>query len=160
MTDDPETPDAFPPDFAALVRQAAEDDRRDAALLTENKTILLDHLATTPIAKVHVEFDGEGDSGQIEYTQAWTADGTVAALPPDLVSLRLRDGLDGQKRTQEQTLEQAIETLVYDALAQTHGGWENNEGGFGAFVFDVGARTLRLTMNARVTETLVSRHGF
>ena len=58
------------------------------------------------------------------------------------------------------TLEQAIETLVYDALAQTHGGWENNEGGFGAFVFDVAARTLRLTMNARVTETLVSRHGF
>lgn len=160
MTDNPETPDGSTPDFAALVRQAAEDDRRDAALLIANKTVLLDHLAHTPIARVQVEFDGEGDSGQIESIQAWTSDGTAADLPPDIISLRLRDGPDGQERMQAQTVAEAIETLVYDALAQTHGGWENNDGGFGSLVFDVAARTLSLTMNERITETLVSRHGF
>ena len=52
----------------------------------------------------------------------------------------------------------AIERLAYDLLEETHGGWENNEGAYGEFVFDVAERTIRLEYNERVMETEYSEH--
>jgi hypothetical protein len=39
--------------------------------------------------------------------------------------------------TAQQTIQGAVETLCYDYLDETHGGWGNNDGGFGGFRLDV-----------------------
>ena len=60
--------------------------------------------------------------------------------------------------THSLTMHDAIERLAYDLLEETHGGWENNEGAYGEFVFDVAGRTIRLEYNERVMETEYSEH--
>lgn len=46
----------------------------------------------------------------------------------------------GDPRTTNVSLHDAIETICYDYLSQTHGGWENNDGAYGIFRFDVQQR--------------------
>ena len=41
------------------------------------------------------------------------------------------------------TVATAVESLTYDALERTHGGWENNDG-FGAIIFDVADYSITL----------------
>ena len=37
-------------------------------------------------------------------------------------------------------------------LEQTHGGWENNDGAYGEFTFDVAERTIKLDFNERISD--------
>jgi hypothetical protein len=39
-------------------------------------------------------------------------------------------------------------------------GWENNDGAFGTFVFDVADRTITLEHNERYTEVNITSHEF
>ena len=57
-------------------------------------------------------------------------------------------------------VEAAIEQLAYDFLSETHGGWENNDGAYGEFSFDVAARTITLDYNERYTATEFYSHEF
>ena len=50
--------------------------------------------------------------------------------------------------------------LAYDFLEEVHDGWENEDGAYGEFVFDVGERTIRLEYNERVMTTSYSEHEF
>ncbi len=54
----------------------------------------------------------------------------------------------------------AIEKLAYDFLEEVHDGWENEDGAYGEFVFDVAERTIRLEYNERVMTTSYSEHEF
>ena len=54
----------------------------------------------------------------------------------------------------------AIEALVYDALEETHPGWEDNEGSCGHFTFDVAAREISLSYNERYVESYHHDHVF
>jgi len=54
----------------------------------------------------------------------------------------------------------AIEQLAYDFLEQTHSGWEDNDGAYGDFTFDVAARTITLDYNERYTASDHSQHVF
>jgi hypothetical protein len=123
-----------------------------------NKAILFAALAEAGIVKVSVEFDGAGDSGQIEDILSWNADGDSVPLPSGR-KLQLTSLTPGNP-PDETTLQDAIETLVYDYLEETHYGWENNDGAFGTFVFDVPARTVRLEHNERYTEVNTTSHEF
>ena len=58
------------------------------------------------------------------------------------------------------TISETIEHLVYDALSETHGGWENNEGAYGEFVFDVASGEIQLDYNERITSTEFYSHTF
>ncbi|MGH6740433.1 MAG: DUF6878 family protein, partial [Bradyrhizobium sp.] len=53
-----------------------------------------------------------------------------------------------------------IERLVYDLLTDTHCGWENNDGAYGDFIFDVAERTITLDYNERYTESNYTQHIF
>ena len=57
-------------------------------------------------------------------------------------------------------MEEAIEILVYDVLSQKHGGWENNDGAYGEYTFDVAERTITLDYNERHMESDHSMHMF
>jgi hypothetical protein len=55
---------------------------------------------------------------------------------------------------------EAIEQLCYDFLEQEHGGWENNDGAFGEFTFNVAERTVELEFNGRFSDFTTSSHTF
>ena len=132
---------------------------RAAALMPANKAALFALLAPAGITRIDVTFDGYGDSGQIEGVQAYAGD-TPAALPEARLTLRSAGFNDDEIHEQEMTVSEAVEALAYGALSQTHGGWENNDGAYGEFVFDVAAGTIRLDYNERYTGVDSHSHDF
>lgn len=57
-------------------------------------------------------------------------------------------------------LREIIEDVCYAALSETHGGWENNDGAYGDFTFDVPHRTITLEFNERYTATDYYEHSW
>jgi hypothetical protein len=124
-----------------------------------NKAALFDALAAAGITSVLVHFDGSGDSGQIENIDA-TAGDQPAEIPNGNIEIaQVRWGDANIERTSS-SVRDAIESLAYDFLEQTHGGWENNEGAYGEFTFDVAQRTITLDYNERVETCEYSQHMF
>jgi hypothetical protein len=124
-----------------------------------NKAVLFDALAPTGITSIHVEFDGEGDSGQINGVSACAGD-QQAQLPATQLTLHQLLWGQTQLTPSEFTLEAAIEALCYDYLEQEHGGWENNDGGHGEFIIDVAKREIDLEFYARYTDCHKYSHSF
>ena len=124
-----------------------------------NKAVVFDALAAACLTRVTVEFDGEGDSGQINGMTAHAGE-APAELPSTSLTLHQASHKGGDLTTTEETLRDAIETLCYDYLTQCHGGWENNDGAYGTFEFDVQNRTVHLDIDERFTDTTNSTHDF
>jgi len=126
--------------------------RRSNEVLPGNKTVLFDALAAAGITSVIVEFDGYGDSGQIENIVA-KANDAAAELPDERIEIF--DPMWGSAELEKQTVtvREAIETLAYAFLRQTHAGWENNDGAYGDFTFDVTTRVISLDYNERYTSS-------
>lgn len=148
--------DSFVTDY--LAKEAARN-RLAEQLRPANKAALFDALAAAAIVTVAVNFDGYGDSGQIESVDARDAHGEVA-LPEAEIELASPtfDGSDVDRRTLP--LATAIEELAYDLLEETHAGWENNDGAYGEFVFDVAERAITLEHNSRYTAVDFYSHEF
>ena len=108
-----------------------------------NKKAIFDALASVNITEVLVEFDGEGDSGQIEMLTVVRNGGPVS-MPE--ATVRLREASFGSTGLviSHCSLREGIETLCYDFLEDEHGGWENNDGAFGEFRFHVAERRIDL----------------
>jgi len=124
-----------------------------------NKTVLFDALAPAGITVINVEFDGEGDSGQLNGVCALAGD-QPAQLPATQLTLhQLRWG-QTESTPSEFTLEAAIEALCYDYLEQEHDGWENNDGGYGEFIINVAERTISLEFYSRYTDCEKYSHIF
>jgi hypothetical protein len=121
-----------------------------------NKGVVFDALEAAGITTVNVTFDGEGDSGQIDNIMADDS----AELPHIPIELQKVAWSAGKLDSIQTTLRDAIETLCYDFLSQEQGGWENNDGAYGEFTFDVVKRTVELDFNARFTDSAHSSHSF
>ena len=124
-----------------------------------NKTALFDALAAAGIEIVTVIFDGYGDSGQIENIEARAGDATMA-LPPHEIEIASPVWGSSEIERRTQPVREAIEALAYAFLGQTHGGWENSDGAYGDFTFDVAERTITLDYNERHMESDYSQHVF
>jgi uncharacterized protein DUF6878 len=122
-----------------------------------NKAIVFAALTEAGIHRVTVDYDGSGDSGQIENVEAWDADNDRTPFPSG-VKIQLASENPAYPLS-EQNLEAAVETLAWDYL-EIYFGWENNDGAFGTFVFDVPARTVMLEHNERYTEVNTTSHEF
>src|SRR5208282_4394248 len=148
MTNDTPQSDTQAIDFSWLAK-SQQHARRAAEALPGNKAALFDALASAGITSVSVKFDGYGDSGQIEQIEARAGD-ALAELPAD--QIEFVEPVYGDPEEVERsthTVTDAIETLVYAFLEQTHGSWEDNDGAYGDFTFDVGNRTITLDYNGR-----------
>lgn len=130
------------------------------SILPENKAALFEALAQFGITTVLVEFDGYGDSGQIEDISAHAGPDVAVNLPErDVDIARVEYGTLEIVR-QTVSVRDAIETLAYDFLEETHGGWENNEGAYGDFLFDVAERSITLNYNERIETSEYTQHVF
>ncbi len=140
------------PDFADWSREQDDHDRIATELRTVNKATLFDALSAAGLTIVTVSFDGYGDSGQIENIEAKAGD-NVVELPAGTIEIASPAWASTDIQRQAQTIPEAIEALAYDFLGATHCGWENNDGAYGEFTFDVAARTITLDYNERYTSS-------
>lgn len=124
-----------------------------------NKQAVFDVLAKAGITSVRIDFDGCGDSGQIESISP-SVGSDLVNLPPGEITIVLVNEGDLSTMQREFSLKDALEELAYDFLEQTHGGWENNEGAWGEFQFDVSARTITLDYNERIETSEYTQHVF
>lgn len=122
------------------------------------KAALFEALAQVGITTVLVEFDGYGDSGQIEHISAHAGPDIAVSLPESNVEIARVDYSSLEIVRQTLSVKEAIEQLAYDFLEETHGGWENNEGAYGDFLFDVVERTITLNYNERIETSEYTRH--
>jgi hypothetical protein len=137
----------------------ATHDRLHAELSPHNKAALFDVLSAAGATLVVVSFDGCGDSGQIEHIQVKAGDAIIAMSTGEVEIFRAAWGKSEPQRSTV-SIREAVEQLAYDFLAQTHSGWENNEGAFGEFIFDVAARTITLDYNERYIESANHQQTF
>lgn len=125
----------------------------------KNKAAIFAVLSEARITSVTVQFDGYGDSGGIENVHA-EADGSEIALPEGSVTLFTLGWRETEPTEKIMPLGDAIGHMVYELLGQTHGGWENNAGAYGEFIFDVAAETITLEFNMRFEDTELFEHTF
>ena len=140
------------PDFVAYEAKIAAARALENEAAPGNKKVLFDALAAAGIAVVEVSFDGGGDEGQIEGMVALTSDNAGIALPDVGIPFAEVVWEGPALITAPRRVADVIETMAYDWLTQTHGGWENGEGAFGTFTFDVATRVITLHHNALYVE--------
>ena len=146
-------------DHAALEQQWREQERRADDFRQSNKAVLFDALANAGIDTVIVLFDGYGDSGQIESIDARTGLETVG-LPSAKIELAKTAWQNAEIEEVTYSVHDAIESLAYGFLCQLHSGWENNDGAYGKFTFDVAERSITLDYNERYTSSEHTSHTF
>lgn len=148
---------AFDMDAFMAVQDAHK--ARAAELLVLNKARLLSTFAEAGITRVTVAFNGYADEGQVEEIMPYTGD-ELADLPEKDVEIIGYNYGDMEIRHRTKPLEEAINDLCYGLLGAHHGGWENNEGAYGEFIFDVAEGTFALDFNYRITDSEYHRHDF
>lgn len=151
----PESP-AILPAIAALWSQS---DPADAARFAAGKAAAFALLATLGITQVVISFNGYGDEGQIEEIVASAGD-TTLELPPNAIVPGFTDRNPGFVGPVAVTIADALEHLAYDLLGETHMGWQDGEGAYGDFTFDVAARTITLDHNDRYVAVESTTHEF
>jgi hypothetical protein len=145
-------PDAFDGTRAVYDKLAAD-------LRVSNKAALFDALAAVGITHVIVSFDGYGDSGQIEDIEAKAHD-KVVKLPPNEIVIAAAVWGASEPEPRSMSIADAVERVAYDLLEETHCGWENNDGAYGDFTFDVAKRSIILDYNERYTASENYTHEF
>lgn len=123
------------PDWLAEY-EAREQQRR--AALPGRKVAVLDALRAASITSVSVEYNGEGDSGQVDYIVARKGDSDVDPATTTLSAGR--------------SLHDEVDDFAWELLDVYHGGFENNDGGQGQITIDVSAGTVTLDHNDRITD--------
>lgn len=95
------------------------------------------------VSNIYADYDGVGDSGQIDTISYADAADRTLTTPVDT-------------QTQQQ-----VENLLYALLTLRHDGWENNDGGFGTFRWNLVTGALEHEHSDRYTEYEHSFHeGF
>jgi hypothetical protein len=148
------------PDFVAYEQKCAAASALRADALPLNKSALFDAVAAAAIQTVVIEFDGCGDSGQLENITGLGAENTEIPLPEDEIEMHEVQFEGPSISVVKRTVRDVLETLAYDFLEQTHDGWENGDGAHGEFTFDVATRSITLDYNERFTDSTNYQHEF
>jgi hypothetical protein len=146
--------------FTRYEQQEARRKALAAELREATKAKLFDILEAAGIASLTVTFDGQGDSGQIDDTSAFSKANKPLKLPRKRLTIQTAkpDG-SGPDETML-PVEEVIEQLCYELLEDQHDGWEINEGAYGEFEFDVCTREITLTFNYRISDVETSTYTF
>jgi hypothetical protein len=141
-------------------RQWEDYRRRRSAVFPITKAAIFDALQVAGITRVVIEFEGSGDSGQMEQATAFQGEEEIVAFPKDPIQLTNVEFGDGKDTEAEVSLRDAIETVAYELLGQTHGSWEDGDGGSGTFTFDVAEQSITLDFDERYIDTNNYVHTF
>jgi len=148
------------PDFTEYEAKTSAFAALRAQIFPDNKRTLFEVLASAGIDTVIVEFDGCGDSGQIESVTAFNAANEEIALPMTPIEMREVVFDDLTVSVSTQAPREVIEAMAYDFLEQTHPGWEDGDGAFGQFTFTVADQSITLEFNERYVDSNYHQHEF
>ncbi|MCA2999846.1 MAG: hypothetical protein LW865_01825 [Betaproteobacteria bacterium] len=104
-------------------------------------------LSAANIARVDLEYEGCGDSGQIESVYAFDGKGSEVTLPDVKVRIttaRYEHPAGYVSAPEDADLEDAMKQIAYEKLEYHYGGWEINEGSKGSVVFNMESRELEV----------------
>jgi hypothetical protein len=124
-----------------------------------NKPVIFEALTTAGITSVAGEFDGCGDSGQINDVLAYANENRVE-FPGVTLTLHKAGWNQGELITSQTSLSEGVEDLFYGYLEQEHAGWEINDGAYGEFAISVAERTITLEFFARYTDCTKYNYTF
>lgn len=166
----------MPKDIMKAVKKTALDMKQKvmqnaSSRIKFNKPLLFSALSAHNISRVEIDFDGSGDSGNMEEPVFFRGIGAnqVQVAPSDIEHTRVEGALissectwDPKKKlwihkTETPTISELVESICYDLLESNHGGWEINEGSFGKFVLAVKESQIALEYNERV-ESVEEHH--
>jgi len=133
-----------------ILANAQEQSERRAAIRIHNKAAITAVLATHGVATVTIQFNGYGDEGQVDPASVFDAAGKEIAIPDVTVEI-LVNRFDSEPHPSSETLADAFATFVYNALDDLHGGWQDNEGGYGELTIDVATGKATLDFNEQYT---------
>lgn len=111
------------------------------------------------LQQVTVDYDGSGDSGDVNYVGGtpdlvWAAvKGVLAPAAGDGSQPSAFD--DGGK---PQTIEDMFIELCWGALEDYESGWENNDGAYGQLVYTVATGQATLEHNSRITDVIYNEY--
>lgn len=123
----------------------------------KNKELLRAVMQTLGITSIAVEFDGSGDSGQVEGVTV------VPAIKQDqfdntktkVFRTTCFFSVGSHKAEEEEaacSAPELAEDFAYEVLEQHHGGWEINDGAYGTIIIHADGRG-SIEYNQRVMET-------
>lgn len=106
--------------------------------MTTERELVAKILKSLGVTSIHADYDGYGDSGQIE-----TPDFLGDLLPGTGQNVVIKV---------EETMSERTRDLFYTILEDLHGGWEINEGSFGQFEWNLKTDKIQLSHNERYTQ--------
>ncbi len=126
------TSDSETPDYAA---QFLESQKRAQEERDKTRRVLLADLRALGATRAEVDYEGYGDSGNVE---------DVRVTPE---SIKLEEELNGR-----------LESFGWDFAYGLNPGFENNDGGYGAFEWDIETDKIHVTHNCRYMTSDTSYH--
>lgn len=132
----------------------------------DNQEILFDFFLDSGVQTCIVTFNGGGDDGQIgdiEVSPKKTDFFERSVCGVKIKTGTLWDAKTGsavQHYKTEVTVEELIEDVCYQVLEKHFCGWEDNEGSFGEFRFNMKTRKIELDFNNNFTQSRLSRYRF
>lgn len=136
-------------DFADFLRKEREEHEEKA---NKCRSLLMRALKDAGVKAVTVDFNGYGDSGNVEniaYTPQ-SVDGEKYELPDTPHEVRQWSDSGSKPVTRNYTLNELVEEMCYELLYSNHPGWEINEGSFGEFEINVTNNSIGLVFNERI----------
>ena len=145
-------------------------------VLKSNKQIIFKILKALRINKVTVDYNGYGDSGQIDsvsFFRSSKKEINIRKLTNGLIISGLKKcnqgysmaaGVFSQTRSYEDlpptsNIESVIKDMCYDLLEEHHGGWEINSGSSGEFVFSVPEGSINWQHHDVIESTETTEHN-
>lgn len=107
--------------------------------------ILLEHGITNLV----ILYDGSGDEGQVNSVEAYDVLGKEMKIP-DVSCERVQLTFARTIATDMTTLDEALNTSAFEALAVFHSGWEDGEGACGTITIDTARQTAEMEHLTRV----------
>lgn len=123
----------------------------------KNKELLRAVMQTLGITSIAVEFDGSGDSGQVEgvtvvpETKQDQFDNTQTKVFRTTCFFSA-GSYDAKEEEAACSAPELAEDFAYEVLEQHHGGWEINDGAYGTIIIHADGRG-SIEYNQRVMET-------
>ena len=146
--------------FAAYEAKWAAFRRLEEEVLPGNKQAIFDALVAAGIQLVTVDFDGYGDEGHLEEPVGFDAANKDMPLPSASISVQQVEFESSTIVQASTTVSEFIKNLTSDLLQKTHGGWQDGEGAYGTFNFNLEERTITLQYHERYVETEYHEHEF
>lgn len=140
--------------------------KREQQALKQRRAQLEETLKALEVERVEVEYDGCGDSGDVQLVRALKSAGKAVDLKGRSVTVeRLESVYDHEAkdyrrvpRLETVNLEEALGNFAVDFLSFLGIDWYNNEGGYGVVVLEVADGVVRAEHNYRIESSEYSEH--